>query len=85
MCVGGSSSFLATPPFLKGLRTSPLPVTEGSFPGKLISDLTPKWGYSRGVHPPPPKRQAPEGEPRSVRTTWRAVVVQGAAPQGREL
>ena len=64
---GASSSFLATPPFLKGLGTSPLPVTEGSSPGKLRRDLTPKWGCSRGAHPPPPTCQAPEGEPCSVR------------------
>ena len=85
MVGGASSSFLATPPFLKGLGTSPLPVTEGSSPGKLIRDLTPKWGWSRGVHPPPPKCQAPEGEPCSVRTTWHAVMLQGATPQGTEL
>lgn len=49
------------PSFPQGCReTPPLPVTEGSSPGKLIRDLTPKWGWCV-VSPSPQKRWAPEG------------------------
>ena len=85
VAAGGFLQLPRDPSFPQGSRNVSPPRDGGLFPRKAQERLDPQVGLLTWCPPSPSNMPGPRRGALLSKTTWRAVVLQGAAPQGTEL